>query len=61
MIPNIFYITEKAWNYYPYTETGKVFLYHLGVCHAFSFLVYVNFFTFLSSPAKLLNQIEQTG
>ncbi|XP_063444669.1 cytoplasmic phosphatidylinositol transfer protein 1-like [Mytilus trossulus] len=21
MIPNIFYITEKAWNYYPYTET----------------------------------------
>lgn len=25
MIPNIFYITEKAWNYYPYTETGKFF------------------------------------
>ncbi|CAC5385270.1 Phosphatidylinositol transfer protein alpha isoform,Membrane-associated phosphatidylinositol transfer protein 2,Phosphatidylinositol transfer protein 1,Phosphatidylinositol transfer protein 2,Cytoplasmic phosphatidylinositol transfer protein 1,Protein retinal degeneration B,Phosphatidylinositol transfer protein 5,Phosphatidylinositol transfer protein beta isoform [Mytilus coruscus] len=24
MIPNIFYITEKAWNYYPYTETVVV-------------------------------------
>ena len=21
MIPNIFYITEKAWNYFPYTVT----------------------------------------
>lgn len=21
MIPRLFYITEKAWNYYPYTET----------------------------------------
>ena len=23
MIPPIFYITEKAWNYYPYTVTGE--------------------------------------
>ena len=23
MIPRIFYITEKAWNYYPYTYTGQ--------------------------------------
>lgn len=23
IVPNIFYITEKAWNYYPYTITGK--------------------------------------
>ena len=21
MIPRLFYVTEKAWNYYPYTET----------------------------------------
>ena len=21
MIPNIFYVTEKAWNYFPYTVT----------------------------------------
>ncbi|XP_077867037.1 cytoplasmic phosphatidylinositol transfer protein 1-like [Saccoglossus kowalevskii] len=24
VIPRIFYITEKAWNYYPYTVTGHV-------------------------------------
>jgi len=23
MIPRIFYITEKAWNYYPFTKTGE--------------------------------------
>lgn len=23
-IPKIFYIEEKAWNYYPYTITGKL-------------------------------------
>lgn len=23
MTPRIFYITEKAWNYYPYTITGE--------------------------------------
>ncbi|RDD40646.1 Cytoplasmic phosphatidylinositol transfer protein 1 [Trichoplax sp. H2] len=22
ILPNIFYITEKAWNYYPFTITG---------------------------------------
>lgn len=27
MIPQIFYITEKAWNYYPHTETGKLSMY----------------------------------
>lgn len=24
LIPNIFYVTEKAWNYYPYTITGEL-------------------------------------
>lgn len=23
VVPKIFYVTEKAWNYYPYTITGK--------------------------------------
>ena len=23
MIPKIFYVTEKAWNYYPFTITGN--------------------------------------
>lgn len=23
VVPKIFYVTEKAWNYYPYTVTGK--------------------------------------
>lgn len=24
VVPKIFYVTEKAWNYYPYTITGRV-------------------------------------
>lgn len=24
VVPKIFYVTEKAWNYYPYTITGEV-------------------------------------
>lgn len=24
VVPKIFYVTEKAWNYYPYTITGGV-------------------------------------
>jgi hypothetical protein len=24
MIPRILYITEKGWNFYPYTKTGKI-------------------------------------
>lgn len=23
VVPKIFYVTEKAWNYYPYTKTGE--------------------------------------
>jgi hypothetical protein len=23
VIPSFFYVTEKAWNYYPFTITGK--------------------------------------
>lgn len=23
VVPKIFYVTEKAWNYYPYTITGR--------------------------------------
>lgn len=23
VVPKIFYVTEKAWNYYPYTVTGE--------------------------------------
>lgn len=23
-VPRFIYLTEKAWNYYPYTETGEV-------------------------------------
>lgn len=26
VVPKIFYVTEKAWNYYPYTITGKSFV-----------------------------------
>ncbi|MEQ2193574.1 Cytoplasmic phosphatidylinositol transfer protein 1, partial [Xenoophorus captivus] len=25
VVPKIFYVTEKAWNYYPYTITGNTF------------------------------------
>ena len=25
-IPKIFYVEEKAWNYYPYTITGKAWV-----------------------------------
>ncbi|NXA23411.1 PITC1 protein, partial [Ibidorhyncha struthersii] len=25
VVPKIFYVTEKAWNYYPYTITGHIF------------------------------------
>lgn len=24
VVPKIFYVTEKAWNYYPYTITGEL-------------------------------------
>ena len=34
MIPNIFYITEKAWNYFPYTITEYTVSWHkLSVVH----------------------------
>jgi hypothetical protein len=27
ILPRIFYVTEKAWNYYPFTITG-IFIYY---------------------------------
>ena len=24
ILPNVFYIEEKSWNYYPFTITGKI-------------------------------------
>uniref|UniRef100_A0A667Z025 Phosphatidylinositol transfer protein N-terminal domain-containing protein n=1 Tax=Myripristis murdjan TaxID=586833 RepID=A0A667Z025_9TELE len=37
VVPHIFYITEKSWNYYPYTITGKHFieLYMTNICCSF--------------------------
>ncbi|NXK95969.1 PITC1 protein, partial [Formicarius rufipectus] len=34
VVPKIFYVTEKAWNYYPYTITGKDYSRSdgLGIC-----------------------------
>lgn len=29
VVPKIFYVTEKAWNYYPYTITGNAFILRL--------------------------------
>ena len=34
VVPKIFYVTEKAWNYYPYTITGKSLVH--PVCHMYS-------------------------
>lgn len=28
VVPKIFYVTEKAWNYYPYTITGNTLIVH---------------------------------
>lgn len=39
-VPKIFYITEKAWNYYPFTITGEKNLHSLKsffFCFSFSF------------------------
>ncbi|KFV83450.1 Cytoplasmic phosphatidylinositol transfer protein 1, partial [Struthio camelus australis] len=29
VVPKIFYVTEKAWNYYPYTITARHIFYHI--------------------------------
>ncbi|NXD62072.1 PITC1 protein, partial [Eolophus roseicapillus] len=40
VVPKIFYVTEKAWNYYPYTITAKLIFYvkHIFVLLQCSFL-----------------------
>uniref|UniRef100_A0A4W5MZC1 Phosphatidylinositol transfer protein cytoplasmic 1 n=1 Tax=Hucho hucho TaxID=62062 RepID=A0A4W5MZC1_9TELE len=35
VVPNIFYVTEKAWNYYPYTITGEHTHTHSHRCCSF--------------------------
>ena len=36
-LPNIFYIEEKSWNYYPYTTTGRLTNFHFIQFYDFSF------------------------
>ncbi|KAK1798913.1 hypothetical protein P4O66_007183 [Electrophorus voltai] len=49
VVPRIFYVTEKAWNYYPHTITGlNIFPLSAGKSHSkpFSFLVLPFFVSF---------------
>ncbi|KAM3965196.1 LOW QUALITY PROTEIN: cytoplasmic phosphatidylinositol transfer protein 1 [Aphomia sociella] len=45
LIPKIFYVTEKAWNYYPYTITGNIFvlIYWINLFLKFAFIKVTNF------------------
>uniref|UniRef100_A0A8B9N8L0 Cytoplasmic phosphatidylinositol transfer protein 1 n=1 Tax=Accipiter nisus TaxID=211598 RepID=A0A8B9N8L0_9AVES len=38
VVPKIFYVTEKAWNYYPYTITGMIFMSNVFLLLQCSFL-----------------------
>ena len=45
MIPRIFYITEKGWNYYPFTRTGEISAIELNdaiIMPIFSFFSYMH-------------------
>lgn len=44
LIPKIFYVTEKAWNYFPYTITEYTVRIRLFKCNVFYMLI-----TFISS------------
>ena len=44
MIPRILYVTEKGWNFYPYTKTGKYSITTTFVVHV---CVIYYFFSFL--------------
>jgi hypothetical protein len=70
MIPNIFYITEKAWNYYPYTETGKVFfcITWVSVIHflflfmlTFSHFFHILFFSCKTAESNRTNWIDRAA